>query len=68
MILTFLGADHEVTGSCHYIEVGEKKAIIDCGMEQGKDIYVNQELPVMAGEIDYIRPFRINTTHGKERV
>ncbi len=54
MILTFLGADHEVTGSCHYIEVGEKKAIIDCGMEQGKDIYVNQELPVMAGEIDYI--------------
>ena len=35
MILTFLGATHEVTGSCHYIEVGEKKAIIDCGMEQG---------------------------------
>ncbi len=54
MILTFLGADHEVTGSCHYIEVGDKKAIVDCGMEQGKDIYVNQELPVMAGEIDYI--------------
>lgn len=54
MILTFLGADHEVTGSCHYIEVGDKKAVVDCGMEQGKDIYVNQELPVMAGEIDYI--------------
>ena len=54
MILTFLGADHEVTGSCHYLEVGDKKAIVDCGMEQGKDIYVNQELPVMAGEIDYI--------------
>lgn len=54
MILTFLGADHEVTGSCHYIEVGNKKAVVDCGMEQGKDIYVNQELPVTAGEIDYI--------------
>lgn len=54
MILTFLGADHEVTGSCHYVEVGDKKAIIDCGMEQGKDIYVNQELPVLAGDIDYI--------------
>ena len=25
-----------------------------CGMEQGKDIYVNQELPVPAGDIDYI--------------
>lgn len=54
MILTFLGADHEVTGSCHYLEIGDKKAVVDCGMEQGKDIYANQELPVMAGEIDYI--------------
>ena len=54
MILTFLGADHEVTGSCHYLQVGNKKAIVDCGMEQGKDIYENQELPVAAGDIDYI--------------
>ena len=54
MILTFLGADHEVTGSCHFIQVGDKKVLVDCGMEQGKDIYVNQELPVLAGEIDYI--------------
>lgn len=54
MIIKFLGADHEVTGSCHYLAVGEKKALVDCGMEQGKDIYVNQELPVSAGDIDYI--------------
>ena len=54
MIITFLGADHEVTGSCHYIEVGDKKAIVDCGMEQGRDIYVNQEIPVPAGDLDYI--------------
>ena len=54
MKLTFIGADHEVTGSCHYIEVGNKKLVVDCGMEQGKDIYVNQELPVMPGELDYI--------------
>lgn len=54
MILTFLGATHEVTGSCHYLEVGEKKALVDCGMEQGKDIYVNQEVPVEPGDIDYI--------------
>lgn len=54
MILTFLGADHEVTGSCHYLQAGNKKAIVDCGMEQGKDIYENQELPVAAGDIDYI--------------
>lgn len=54
MILTFLGAAHEVTGSCHYLEIGDKKVLVDCGMEQGKDIYVNQELPVDAGDIDYI--------------
>lgn len=36
MIFTFLGAAHEVTGSCHYVAVGDKKAIVDCGMEQGR--------------------------------
>ena len=25
MKLTFIGADHEVTGSCHYLEVGKTK-------------------------------------------
>jgi metallo-beta-lactamase family protein len=54
MKLTFIGADHEVTGSCHYIEVGNKKILVDCGMEQGKDIYVNQDIPVPPGELDYI--------------
>ena len=33
MRLTFLGATHEVTGSCFYLEVGEHKLLIDCGME-----------------------------------
>lgn len=54
MKLYFLGADHEVTGSCHYMEIGTKKLCVDCGMEQGEDIYVNQELPVNPTEIDYI--------------
>ena len=35
MRLTFIGADHEVTGSCHYLECGETKLLVDCGMEQG---------------------------------
>ena len=43
MKLGFVGADHEVTGSCHYLEACGKQILIDCGMEQGKDIYVNQE-------------------------
>ena len=36
MKIKFLGADHEVTGSCHYVEVGEKKFLVDCGMWQGR--------------------------------
>lgn len=37
MKLMFLGADHEVTGSCHYIEACGKSILLDCGMEQGRD-------------------------------
>ena len=54
MKITFLGADHEVTGSCHYVEVGDKKFLVDCGMKQGPDIYENEEIPVAASGIDYV--------------
>ena len=54
MKLEFLGADHEVTGSCHYLKVGQTHVLIDCGMEQGADLYVNQEIPVNASEVDYV--------------
>ena len=54
MRLTFLGADHEVTGSCHYLEACGRKILIDCGMEQGEDIYENQEIPVSSADIDWV--------------
>lgn len=54
MKLTFLGAAHEVTGSCSLLEACGKRILIDCGMEQGADTYKNCELPVSAGEIDAI--------------
>lgn len=54
MKIMFLGADHEVTGSCHYMELCGKHLLIDCGMEQGKDIYENQEIPVSPSDLDYI--------------
>lgn len=50
----FIGAAHEVTGSCHYLEACGKHLLIDCGMEQGIDIYENQELPLSPAQIDYV--------------
>ena len=54
MELMFLGADHEVTGSCHYLQVGKKKFLVDCGMEQGIDRFENADMPVPATEIDFV--------------
>lgn len=54
MRLTFIGAAHEVTGSCHLLEACGKRILIDCGMEQGLDIYENQDIPVMPGDIDFV--------------
>ena len=54
MKLVFLGATHEVTGSCFYLEVGEHRLLVDCGMEQGPDEFENQEIPVAASEIEAV--------------
>ncbi len=54
MKLFFSGAAHEVTGSKHYLEAAGKHILIDCGMEQGKDIFVNQDIPIPASEVDYV--------------
>ena len=54
MKLTFLGAAHEVTGSCTLLEARGRNILIDCGMEQGEDIYENCDLPVSPMNIDAI--------------
>lgn len=54
MKLTFLGAAHQVTGSCFLLEAAGKNILIDCGMEQGPDIFDYQELNVNAAEIDFV--------------
>lgn len=54
MKIAFYGAAHEVTGSCTVIFAAGKTIMIDCGMEQGPDIYENQTLPMLPSQIDYI--------------
>lgn len=54
MKITFLGAAHEVTGSCTLLETNGYKFLVDCGMEQGKDIFENQRLPISPAEIDFV--------------
>lgn len=52
--LSFFGADHQVTGSCHRLEAAGKTILIDCGMHQGMDLYDNEELAFSPNEVDYI--------------
>ena len=54
MKITFLGAAHEVTGSCTYLEVGDKRGLVDCGMEQGKNLFENEPIPVPASDLDFV--------------
>lgn len=54
MKLHFLGADHEVTGSLHFLEICGLNIAVDCGMEQGRNQYENEPLPIPYRELDYI--------------
>ena len=45
MKMIFIGATHEVTGSCTYLEVCGKRILVDFGMEQGRDTYENVKIP-----------------------
>ena len=54
MKIQFIGATHEVTGSCTLLEVGGRQYLVDCGMEQGVDVFENVPLPVNPGIIEAV--------------
>ena len=54
MKLCFIGAAHEVTGSCTYINACGKSFLVDFGMEQGVDVYENTQVPTSPSNIDFV--------------
>lgn len=57
MQLTFSGAAHEVTGSCHILEVAGKTVLLDCGLFQGhraESRRKNEVLPLPVDQIDAV--------------
>ena len=54
MKIQFIGATHEVTGSCTLLEVNGRYFLVDCGMEQGQDVFQNIALPVAAADIEAV--------------
>lgn len=57
MNITFYGAAKTVTGSCHMVEVGNKRFLVDCGLFQGRlvDQMLNYEVfPFDISKIDFV--------------
>ncbi len=54
MKIRFIGATHEVTGSCTLLEVGGRYYLVDCGMEQGVDVFENVPLPIPPGQVEAV--------------
>ncbi len=54
MKIQFIGATHEVTGSCTLLEVGGRYYLVDCGMEQGVDVFENIPLPIAPSAVEAV--------------
>lgn len=52
--MTFLGANHDVTGSRTLLEVNGRYLLIDDGMEQGENDFASAPLPVAPGKIEVV--------------
>ena len=63
MKIQFIGATHEVTGSCTLLEVGGKYYMVDCGMEQGTDVFQNIPLPIAPNLLEAVFQSHAHIAH-----
>ena len=63
MKLQFIGADHEVTGSCHYLQAGDCYMLVDYGMEQGVNRFENCPLPVTESKNNFVFLTHVHIDH-----
>lgn len=66
MKITFYGAAHQVTGSCHLVETKTKRILLDCGMFQGGDFNEgknNDAFPFDLKSIDAVLVSHAHTDH-----
>lgn len=54
MKIQFIGAAQEVTGSSTLLEINDRYYLVDCGMEQGIDVFQNVPLPIAPSRIDAV--------------
>ncbi len=56
MRLQFIGGVDSVTGSCFYLEINNKRLLVDCGMHQGQGSDIANRAPFVfkPTELDYV--------------
>jgi len=65
MILKFLGANRQVTGSCYYLETGGVRLLVDCGLFQER-AYLERNwkpFPISPAQIDYLLLTHVHLDH-----
>ncbi len=65
MILKFLGANRQITGSCYYLETGGLRLLVDCGLFQER-AYLDRNwkpFPVTPERIDYLLLTHVHLDH-----
>jgi len=54
-LITHLGGEHCVTGSCHLLQANGINILVDCGLAQGSDEVISfEDWPIQPKHIDYL--------------